>query len=229
LASFRKKRVQRFAIEPNALRHRLLPTLPRPHVCGIGFVRHVSYDHGELASFGRFRVLVMSPHIQYRFTLASFGRFRASFSQKGRLGHFAPRKDIRTHCPRPIAPPDAGYTRRGARRFIFVEWASPTDASLRGQRRWEMPTLRWLTQRRAEYKPLPRLHRKVLGGLRAHRAISNRHLGAPQSHKSRTISIFCLSQAGKDGMIPIAGIAAIAGNDDPLLSQSRARLRERGG
>jgi hypothetical protein len=33
----------------------------------------------------------------------------------------------------------------------FVGRASPTDASLRGQRRWAMPTLRWLTQRRAEY------------------------------------------------------------------------------
>jgi hypothetical protein len=35
--------------------------------------------------------------------------------------------------------------------LTFVGWASPTDASLRGQRRWAMPTLRWLTQRRAEY------------------------------------------------------------------------------
>ena len=40
----------------------------------------------------------------------------------------------------------------GAGRFIFVGWASPTDASLRGQGRRAMPTLRWLTQRRAEYK-----------------------------------------------------------------------------
>ena len=37
----------------------------------------------------------------------------------------------------------------------FVRWASPTDASLRGQRRWAMPTLRWLTQRRAEYNANP--------------------------------------------------------------------------
>ena len=39
----------------------------------------------------------------------------------------------------------------GAGRFIFVGWASPTDASLRGQGRRAIHTLRWLTQRRAEY------------------------------------------------------------------------------
>jgi hypothetical protein len=35
----------------------------------------------------------------------------------------------------------------------FVGWASPTDASPRGRRRWAMPTLRWLTQRHAKYEP----------------------------------------------------------------------------
>ena len=37
----------------------------------------------------------------------------------------------------------------------FVGWASPTDASLHDQRRWALPTLRWLTQRRAEYNANP--------------------------------------------------------------------------
>jgi hypothetical protein len=136
LASFRKKRFQRFTIEPSALRHRLLPTLPRPHVCGIGFVRQVSYDLGELASFGRTRTLPASPHIPYRFTLTSFGRFRASFSHKG-----------------------ASVTSLRVRRSVLTAHGR----SLR-----PMPV-----------KPLPGLHCKVLRGLRAHRAVSYRHLGAP--------------------------------------------------
>jgi hypothetical protein len=117
------------------LRHRLLPTLPRPHVCGIGFVRQVSYDLGELASFGRTRTLAASPHIPYRFTLASFGRFRASFSQK---------------C--------ASVTSLRVRRSVLTAHAR----SLRPM----------------SVKPLPGLHCKVLGGLRAHHANCDRHLGA---------------------------------------------------
>jgi hypothetical protein len=55
--------------------------------------------------------------------------------------------------------------------------ASPTGASLRGQRRWAMPTLRWLSQRRATYSVAgaPRLSQArtglipcvlIFGGLR---------------------------------------------------------------
>jgi hypothetical protein len=51
---------------------------------------------------------------------------------------------------------------------FFVAWASPTDASLRGQRRWAMPTLRWLTQCRAEYSDHARDARpRIVSGPRA--------------------------------------------------------------
>ena len=53
---------------------------------------HIPYRL-TLASFGRFRVLVMRPHIPYRFTLASFGSFRVPcFAECLRRSNHLPRR-----------------------------------------------------------------------------------------------------------------------------------------